>query len=102
MYKFVTIFRRVDDETSVDTFFSETQLQLSEKLDGLLKSEVSRVVGKPGGESRHLLMYELYFESEESFHAAMVTETGLALMQALKPWSDAKIITWFYAEAFEE
>ena len=23
-------------------------------------------------------------------------------MQALKSWADARLITWFYAEAFEE
>lgn len=102
MYKFVMIYRRVDDEAAVDTFFSETHLPLAESLPGLLKSEVSRVVGKPGGESRFLLMYELYFESVETFRAAFVTEQGVTLMQAVKPWGDAKIVTWFYAEAFEE
>ncbi len=102
LYKFVTIYRRVDKEESLELFFSETHLQLAEKLPGLRKSEVSRVTGKPGGESRFHLMYELYFDSEGDFKRALVSEIGLALMQALKPWGEAKVITWFYAEAFEE
>ena len=102
MYKFSTIYRRVDDENAVDTFFSETHLPLAEQLPNLRKSEVSRIVGKPGGESRFYMMYELYFDSVESFQNAMVTETGLALMTALKPWGDAKLVTWFYSESFEE
>ena len=102
MYKFVMIYRRVDDEDAVDEFFSSTHLPLAESLPYLLKSEVSRVLSKPGGESRFLLMYELYFASIDTFREAFLTEQGIQLMQALKPWGDAKIITWFYADAFEE
>ncbi|MFW6063089.1 MAG: EthD family reductase [Chloroflexota bacterium] len=102
MYKLVTIYRRVDDEAALEKFFSETHLPLAEQLPGLVKSEVSRVTGKPGGESRFHLMYELYFASRESYQQAMVSQTGLALIQALTPWWKGKIIDWFYAESFEE
>ena len=102
MFKFVTIYRQVDDLHKIDTFFSETHLPLAEQLTGLEKTEVSRIHGKPGGHSRFYLMYELYFDSADDYHAALATETGIALMQALKPWGDAKIITWFFAEAWEE
>lgn len=102
MYKFVTLYRRVDDEALLETFFSETHLPLAEQLPGLQKREVSRVTHKPGGESRFHLMFELYFESKEAFQAAIKTEIGVELIQALEPWADAKIITWFFCEAFEE
>ncbi len=102
MFKFVTIYRRVDDENALENFFSGTHLPLSEKLPGLLKSEVSRIEGKPGGESRFHLMYELYFESKTWFQRAMSTPNGLQLIQALRPWAEAKVITWYFATAFEE
>jgi len=102
MFKFVTIYRRVDDEGLLETFFAGTHLRLSEQLPGLVKSEVSRVAGKPGGESRFHLMYELYFESEDDFRAAIVSEPGAQLVQALKTWADARIISWFFSESFEE
>jgi uncharacterized protein (TIGR02118 family) len=102
MFKFTTLYRQVDDSSAVDDFFSGTHLPLAEQLEGLLKSEVGRIAGKPGGESRYYLMYELYFASEATYRQAMVSEVGLQLMQALKPWDDARIITWFYAEIFEE
>ena len=63
MFKFVTIYRRVDDDNALEMFFSSTHLPLAEQLPGLLKSEVSRISGKPGGPSRYHLMYELYFET---------------------------------------
>ena len=102
MFKLVTIYRRVDDEQALEEFFSRTHLPLAEQLPALRKSEVSRIGGMPGGESRFHLMYELYFESREAYQVAIVSEPGLALIQALTPWWEAKIVTWFYAESYEE
>lgn len=102
MFKLVTLYRRVDDENALEQFFSRTHLPLAEALPGLVKSEVSRIVGKPGGESRFHMMYELYFASRESYEQAIFSEQGVALIQALKPWWEGKIIDWFYAESYEE
>ncbi|GJM39821.1 MAG: hypothetical protein DHS20C20_01030 [Ardenticatenaceae bacterium] len=103
MYKFVTIYRRVDDEQMLEHFFNQTHLPLAEQLPGLARREVSRISHKPGGgESRYHLMFELYFKSRLSFEAAIGTPIGLELIEALKPWADAKIITWYFADAFTE
>lgn len=102
MFKFTTIYRRVDDEAALEKFFSTIHLPLAEKLSFLLKREVCRISHKPGGQSRFLLMFELYFESEEDFQQAMATPTGIELIQSLQPWAENKLITWFYSEAFEE
>jgi len=102
MYKFVTIYRKVDDEAKLEDFFSFTHLPLAEALPDLRQREVSRVTRKPGGQSRFYLMLELYFEDEAAFQSAMASETGIQLVQALKPWAEAKIITWFFAESFAE
>lgn len=102
MYKFVTIYRRVDDDQMLEAFFNQTHLPLAEQLPGLVRREVSRISHKPGGESRFHLMFELYFKSKLSFEAAMATPIGVQLIEALKPWADAKIITWYFADAFTE
>lgn len=102
MFKFVTLYRRVDDETALENFFSGTHLPLSEQLPGLLKSEVSRITDKPGGESRFHLMYELYFESRLWFERAMATPAGVQLIEALMPWANAKALTWFFSDAYEQ
>ena len=57
---------------------------------------------KPGGASRFYLMFELYFDNEAEFQLALASETGVALIQALMPWAEAKIITWYFSESFEE
>lgn len=102
MFKFVVIYRRVDNEDVLEAFFTNTHLRLVEQLPGLLKTEVSRVQGKPGGQSRFYLMVESYFASKEDYQQAMLSQIGLELIQAFRPWDEAKLLTWFYAEAFED
>ena len=102
MYKITTLYRRVDDPDALENFFSTTHLPLAEQLPGLLKSEVGRIMGKPGGESRFHLAYELYFKSRAAYEEAMQSQPGLELMIHLAPWAEKRLITWFYAEAFEE
>lgn len=102
MFKFTTVYRKVDDEQKLEAFFSDTHLPLAEQLPHLYKREVSRIIRKPGGQSRYHLMVELYFESEATFQQAIASETGLQLIQALEPWAEARLITWFFAESFEE
>ena len=102
MFKFVTIYRQVDDPSAIDQFFSETHLPLAEALPNLEKAEVSWIKGKPGGQSMFYLMYELYFESQEAYQMALISEEGVELIKALKPWGDEKIVTWFYADSYEE
>ena len=102
MFKFVTIYRKVDDEEALNTFFSRTHLPLAERLPGLIKSEVVHIMAKPGGASRFYKLYALYFESQESFERAIASEAGLLLLKALKPWDEAKIITWFYGTSYQD
>lgn len=102
MFKFVTIYRRVDDDDLLEDFFSSVHLQLAEQLPGLLMTEVTRIQGKPGGESRFHLMYELYFESEELLFEALSSAAGRKLMTALSEWEKNRLLTWFFAETWQE
>lgn len=102
MFKFTTLYRQVDDEQKLEDFFAGTHLPLAEALPNLAKREISRITRKPGGQSRFYLMVELYFEDEATFAQAMTTETGVRLIQALEPWAEARLISWFFSESFEE
>jgi uncharacterized protein (TIGR02118 family) len=102
MYKLTALYRQVDKPDTIEEFFSTTHLPLAEQLPGLVKSEVSRISHKPGGQSRFTLMYELYFETEEDLQAAFATAPGVQLIRALQPWDNARILTWFYADVYEE
>ena len=102
MYKFVTIYRKVDDEILLEEFFSNTHLPLAEELPGLERTAVTRIKSKPGGQSRFHLLYELYFADERSYRAAFLSQPGMQLLSALQPWEAQRLITWFDGECFEE
>lgn len=86
----------------LEAFFANTHLPLAEQLPGLVKIEVSRVAGKPGGDSRFHMMVELYFERAEEVWRALASESGVRLLAELKAWEEAGLITWFYADSWSE
>ncbi len=102
MFKLVLLYRRVDAPDKVDQAFASTHLPLAEQLPGLRRRAVSHILGKPGGESRYYLMLELLFESSDAYVAALASGPGQALLQAVLPWQEARIVTWFYGEMYEE
>lgn len=102
MYKLVVIYYRVDDETALEGFYAGTHLPLMESLPELRRVEVSRVTGRPGGQSRFHLMVEAYFDDQAALEQALLSDSGRAMMEALRPWSENRLLAWFYAEAFTE
>lgn len=102
MFKFVVIYYRVDDEIALEEFFSSTHLPLVEDLPDLRRLEISRITSQPFGRSRFLMMVEAYFDNEPAMREALVSRSGIAMMNALRPWSENKLIAWFYADSFVE
>lgn len=102
LFKFTVLYRKVDDENALDEFFMHTHLRLTEQLPNLRKTEVIRVTGKPGGQSRFVLSYSAYFSNYATFIRSFLSEPGLELMAALKQWEEARIISMFFGEVFEE
>jgi uncharacterized protein (TIGR02118 family) len=102
MFKFVVIYYRVDDEDALEDFFANTHRALVEQLPGLRRLEVSRVASQPFGRSRFHLMVEAYFDSEAALRENLVSRPGLEMMNALRTWSENKLIAWFYADSFGE
>ncbi len=102
MEKFVVLYYRVDDDSTLEDFYANTHRHLLEQLPGLVKLEVSRITGQPEGNSRFHLMVEAYFTNENSRQAALLSEPGIEMMNALKLWADHKLIVWFYAQSFSE
>lgn len=102
MFKFVVIYYRVDDETALEDFFTSTHLPLVESLPGLRRLEISRITSQPFGRSRFTLSVEAYFDNEAAMREGLVSRPGIDMMNALRPWSENKLIAWFYADSFAE
>ena len=102
MHTFTVLYYRVDDETSLEKFFSSVHLPLLERLPGLRAIQISRIMGQPLGQSRFTLTIEATFDDRPALEAALVTETGIMLMNALRPWAENRLIAWYYADSFRE
>ena len=102
MYQFVVLYYRVDDESALENFFSSTHLPLLEGLPGLRAVTVSRITGQPTGQSRFTLVVAAAFADQKALEAALLSPTGLALMNALRPWAENRLIAWYYADSFVE
>jgi uncharacterized protein (TIGR02118 family) len=102
MFKFVVLYYRVDDENALEEFYANTHRALLEQLPGLRRLEVSRITSQPFGKSRFHLMVEAYFDSEAAMREGLVSQPGLEMMDALRPWADERLIAWYYADSFSE
>jgi len=102
MHTFTTLYYRVDDETTLEEFFSAVHLPLLEALPGLRAVEVGRILGQPLGQSRFTLTVEATFDDQAALTTALATETGITLMNALRPWAENRLIAWYYADTFRE
>ena len=102
MHTFTVLYYRVDDETTLEEFFSAVHLPLLEGLPGLRTVAIGRVMGQPLGQSRFTLTVEATFDDRAALEAALATETGIILMNALRPWAENRLIAWYYADAFRE
>ena len=102
MYTLTVLYYRVDDETTLEEFFSAIHLPLLEGLPGLRAVQIGRVMGQPLGQSRFTLTVEAAFDDQAALTAALATETGITLMNALRPWAENRLIAWYYADSFRE
>jgi len=70
---------------------------LAEKMPGLIKMEVSKVIGAPGGESDLHLIAEMYFESKDALLEALSSPEGRAAGKDLRGFA-GPIISMHIAE----
>lgn len=83
MVKLVALYRHPDDRADFDRRYFEEHLPLANRMPGLRRVEISRVVGAPAGDPPYYLMAELYFDDRAALDAAMVSEAGRAAARNL-------------------
>lgn len=84
MVKLVALYRIPDDPAAFDSRYFGEHLPLAQKMPGLLRTEVARITGSPGGESEYYMMAELYFDNMEAAQAAMASEESKAAARVLR------------------
>jgi uncharacterized protein (TIGR02118 family) len=97
MVKLVALYKKPENPADFDRQYFDTHIPLAMKMPGLVRGEVSRVVGAPGGESAFHMIAELYFNDMASLNAAMASPEGKAAAKNLMSFA-AKYVTMFFAE----
>ena len=78
MVKLIALYRKPADIEQFEKHYFEVHMPLVAKIPGLLKSEVARLKGLPGQDSKYYMITEMYFEDLDSFNAGMASPEGKA------------------------
>lgn len=79
MVKMIALYKQPEDKQAFDEHYFGTHGPITEKIPGLRKMEVTKIVGTPmGKESEYYLMCEMYYDDHDAFKAAMKTDEAKA------------------------
>ncbi len=101
MHKLMLIFHTPTDVPAFETHWSEDFVPRAERMPGLRRVILSRVMGGPSGQVEVHLVHEFIFDSPEAVQAAMISPEGQAAGRALMGFA-AKYVTMCFAEHLEE
>lgn len=100
MHKLMVIFRAPQDFTTFERSWSDTFVHAAEKMPGLRRVAVSRIVGGPGGLVDIHLVHEFFFDDLQAVQEAMASAEGRIAGHALMTFAADKA-TLCYAEHLE-
>lgn len=78
MVKVIALYKQPEDREKFDEHYFNTHIPLTEKIPGLKKVEMTRIIGSPMGKSEYYMLCEMYYEDHESMKAAMKTDEAKA------------------------
>lgn len=78
MIKMIALYKQPKDKEAFDEHYKNVHTPVTEKIPGLKKMEVTKIIGSPMGKSDYYLLCEMYYESHESFRAAMKSDEAKA------------------------
>lgn len=89
------MYKTPADAEAFEKHYFETHMPLVEKMPGLLKSEVSKLTGMPGAESKYHMMAEMYFEDMDRLNESMASPEGRAAGKDLMGFAKDYVIMMF-------
>ncbi len=101
MYKLMLLFRQPQDVLEFETRWSNEFVPVVERMPGIRRVSVSRVIGGPAGEVDLHLVHEFYFSDLEALQAAMASPAGQEAGKALMAFA-ADDTTLCFSEHLEE
>lgn len=101
MHKLMVLFKSSEDSVALETQWSNEFVARAEKMPGLRRVSVSRVVGGPGGAIDLHLAHEFYFDDLAALQAALASEQGQEAGKALMSFA-GEYVSIYFAQHLEE
>jgi uncharacterized protein (TIGR02118 family) len=97
MIKLVALYKKPADAAAFDKHYFDIHAPLANKMPGLRKVEISKVIGAPQGESNFHLIAELYFDDLDVLKAAMSSPEGKAAAKDLMSFA-GEVVSMHFAQ----
>lgn len=78
MVKFVALYKTPQDIKEFENHYFDVHIPLVSKIPGLIKTEITRLSGMSGMDSKYYLMAELYFDTMDELNEGMASAEGRA------------------------
>ena len=101
MHKLIVQFKSTGDPTRLETQWSGRFVPLAEKMPGIRRVSVTRIIGGGMGASDLHMVHEFYFDDLAALQHAMASDEGQEAGQALMAFA-ADSATILLAEHLEE
>lgn len=95
MVKLIAMYKTPSDTEEFEKHYNEIHMPLIEKMPGLLRTEVSKISGMSGQESKYYLMAEMYFENMDKLNESMASPEGKAAGKDLMSFAKDYVIMMF-------
>ena len=101
MVKLIALYKIPENKEEFDNHYFNVHAPITEKIPGLRKMEVTKIVGSPMGKTEYHLLCEMYYDSHEALKAAMKTEEAKASGKDLMGFA-AELVTLMIGEEVNE
>ncbi|WP_455662453.1 EthD family reductase [Pradoshia sp.] len=79
MIKLIALYKQPKDKEAFDEHYFNVHGPITEKIPGLQRMEVTKIVGTPmGKESDYYILCEMYYENHEALQNGMRSAEGKA------------------------
>ncbi len=95
MVKLVALYKTPADIEDFESQYFGTHMPLVSKIPGLLKTEVSKLSGLPGQDSKYFMMAEMYFEDMDKLNEGMASAEGKAAARNLMSFAKEYVIMFY-------
>jgi uncharacterized protein (TIGR02118 family) len=101
MVKLIALYKKPANVDAFEQHYAQVHIPLVEKIPGIRKTEWTRFLASPQGEAPYYMMYEMYFDSMQSYQAAMKSEENRIAGQDLLSFAKDSV-TLMVAETYED